>query len=167
LKDTVYALDSTTIDLCLSVFSWAPFRPGHVWSIMAKLQLEHRTRDLALFNLALDSKFGAAISSRFVWMTSTSGYAVDRANVRQKKTGRPVRLELSEVVRAALDDSLRARAGNAWHYLSPGRRGPDFPLTTRVKVPSARLNYLAIPTSSSCRSPSGQCASKTEKWTRA
>jgi Transposase DDE domain len=26
LKDTVYALDSTTIDLCLSVFSWAPFR---------------------------------------------------------------------------------------------------------------------------------------------
>src|SRR5215471_21841637 len=26
LKDTVYALDLTTIDLCLSVFSWAPFR---------------------------------------------------------------------------------------------------------------------------------------------
>jgi len=26
LKDTVYALDATTIDLCLSVFPWAPFR---------------------------------------------------------------------------------------------------------------------------------------------
>jgi Domain of unknown function (DUF4372)/Transposase DDE domain len=26
LNDTVYALDSTTIDLCLSVFAWAPFR---------------------------------------------------------------------------------------------------------------------------------------------
>ena len=33
-----------------------PLRPGHVWSIRAKLQLERRTRDLALFNLAIDSK---------------------------------------------------------------------------------------------------------------
>ena len=33
-----------------------PLRPGHVWSIRAKLQLERRTRDLAMFNLAIDSK---------------------------------------------------------------------------------------------------------------
>jgi hypothetical protein len=33
-----------------------PLRPGHVWSIRAKLQLERRTRDLALFILAIDSK---------------------------------------------------------------------------------------------------------------
>ena len=33
-----------------------PFRPSHVWSIRTKLQLERRTRDLALFNLAIDSK---------------------------------------------------------------------------------------------------------------
>jgi hypothetical protein len=33
-----------------------PLRPGHVWLIRAKLQLEKRTRDLALFNLAIDSK---------------------------------------------------------------------------------------------------------------
>jgi len=33
-----------------------PLRPGHVWLIRAKLQLERRTRDLALFNLAIDSK---------------------------------------------------------------------------------------------------------------
>jgi hypothetical protein len=33
-----------------------PLRPGHVWLIRAKLQLEGRTRDLALFNLAIDSK---------------------------------------------------------------------------------------------------------------
>ena len=33
-----------------------PLRPGHVWSIRARLQLERRTRDLALFNLAIDSK---------------------------------------------------------------------------------------------------------------
>ena len=33
-----------------------PLRPSHVRSIRTKLQLEHRTRDLALFNLAIDSK---------------------------------------------------------------------------------------------------------------
>jgi hypothetical protein len=33
-----------------------PLRPSHVWSIRTKLQLDHRTRDLALFNLAIDSK---------------------------------------------------------------------------------------------------------------
>ena len=33
-----------------------PLRPGHVWSIRAKLHLERHLRDLALFNLAIDSK---------------------------------------------------------------------------------------------------------------
>jgi hypothetical protein len=33
-----------------------PLRPGHVWAIRAKLHLEKRTRDLAMFNLAIDSK---------------------------------------------------------------------------------------------------------------
>ena len=33
-----------------------PLRPSHVWSIRTKLHIEHRTRDLALFNLAIDSK---------------------------------------------------------------------------------------------------------------
>ena len=33
-----------------------PLRPSHVWSIRTKLQIEDRRRDLALFNLAIDSK---------------------------------------------------------------------------------------------------------------
>jgi hypothetical protein len=33
-----------------------PLRPSHVWSIRTKLQMQDRTRDLALFNLAIDSK---------------------------------------------------------------------------------------------------------------
>jgi hypothetical protein len=33
-----------------------PLRPKHVWSIRSKLQLENRVRDLAMFNLAIDSK---------------------------------------------------------------------------------------------------------------
>jgi hypothetical protein len=41
-----------------------PLRASHVWSIRTKLQLEKRTRDLALFNLAIDSKLRGAMSSR-------------------------------------------------------------------------------------------------------
>jgi hypothetical protein len=33
-----------------------PLRPKHVWTIRTKLQVERRTRDLAMFNLAIDSK---------------------------------------------------------------------------------------------------------------
>jgi hypothetical protein len=85
-----------------------PLRVGHVWSIRARLQLERRVRDLALFNLAIDSKLrGRDLVSLRVDDVAPNGYAVDRANVRQRKTGRPVRFELAEVTRQALDDYIR------------------------------------------------------------
>ena len=94
-----------------------PLRPGHVWLIRAKLQLERRTRDLALFNLAIDSKLrGCDLVALRVDDVAPNGYAIDRANVRQRKTGRPVRFELTEVTRQALDDYLRVsdrKQGNA------------------------------------------------------
>ena len=40
-----------------------PPRPKHVWSIRTRLMIEGRTRDLAMFNLAIDSKLRAATSS--------------------------------------------------------------------------------------------------------
>jgi integrase len=86
-----------------------PLRPGHVWAIRAKLQLEKRTRDLAMFNLAIDSKLrGCDLVTLRVDDVAPNGYAIDRANIRQRKTGRPVRFELTEVTRQALDEYLRA-----------------------------------------------------------
>ena len=109
-----------------------PLRPGHVWLIRAKLQLERRTRDLALFNLAIDSKLrGCDLVALRIDDVAPNGYAVDRANVRQRKTGRPVRFELTEVTRHALDDYLRTSDRKAGQCLFPGRRGPDQHLTTR------------------------------------
>ncbi len=109
-----------------------PLRPGHVWCIRAKLQLERRTRDLALFNLAIDSKLrGCDLVALRVDDVAPNGYAIDRANVRQRKTGRPVRFELTEVTRQALDDYLRVRDRKPGQCLFPGRRGPDQHLTTR------------------------------------
>src|SRR5229473_1419948 len=85
-----------------------PRRASHVWSIRAKLQLERRTRDLALFNLAIDSKLrGCDVVAVRVDDVSLNGYTLDRATVRQKKTGRPVRFELTEQTRQAIDEYLR------------------------------------------------------------
>jgi integrase len=109
-----------------------PLRPGHVWAIRAKLQLEKRNRDLAMFNLAIDSKLrGCDLVALRVDDVAPNGYAIDRANIRQRKTGRPVRFELTEVARQALDDYLRGKGPKPGQYLFPGRRGPDHPLTTR------------------------------------
>jgi integrase len=109
-----------------------PLRPGHVWLIRAKLQLERRPRDLALFNLAIDSKLrGCDLIALRVDDVAPNGYAVDRANIRQRKTGRPVRFELTEQTRQAVDDYLRASGSKPSQCLFPGRRGPDQPLTTR------------------------------------
>ena len=79
-----------------------PLRPKHVWSIRTRLQMEGRTRDLAMFNLAIDSKLrGCDVVALRVEDVAPAGYAVDRATVRQKKTGRPVRFELTEQTRQA------------------------------------------------------------------
>jgi hypothetical protein len=40
-----------------------PLHPKHVWSIRTYLQIEGRTRDLAMFNVAIDSSYAAAMSS--------------------------------------------------------------------------------------------------------
>src|SRR4051794_15471038 len=81
-----------------------PLRPKHVWSIRTKLQIEGRARDLAMFNLAIDSKLrGCDVVAIRVEDGAASGYAADRATVRQKKTGRPVRFELSEHTREAVE----------------------------------------------------------------
>jgi integrase len=95
-------------------------RPGHVWAIRAKLQLQKRIRDLAIFNLAIDSKLrGCDLVALRVSDVAPNGYALDRANIRQRKTGRPVRFELTEVTRQALDDYLRGKGGNPANTCSP------------------------------------------------
>jgi integrase len=109
-----------------------PLRAKHVWSIRTKLQVEERFRDLALFNLAIDSKLrGCDVVALKVDDIAPGGYAVDRATVRQRKTGRPVKFELSEATRQAVDEYLRISGKRPGDYVFTGRRGPDRNLTTR------------------------------------
>ncbi len=60
-----------------------PLRPKHVWSIRTKLQIEGRARDLAMFNLAIDSKLrGCDVVAIRVEDVAVSGYAAARATIR-------------------------------------------------------------------------------------
>src|SRR5258707_12769955 len=109
-----------------------PLRPKHVWSIRTKLQVEGRLRVLALFNLAIDSKLrGCDVVALKVDDIAPSGYAADRASVRQKKTGRPVKFELTESTRQAIDDYLRETGKKSGEHLFNGRREACRSLTTR------------------------------------
>src|SRR3982751_5686370 len=109
-----------------------PLRSKHVWSIRTRLQVEGRTRDLAMFNLAINSKLrGCDVVAIKVEDVAPHGYTADRATVRQKKTGRPVRFELSEQTRQAVDDYLKAANKTPGEFLFTGRRDPGRNITTR------------------------------------
>lgn len=108
-----------------------PLRPSHVWSIRTKLQMADRKRDLALFNLAIDSKLrGCDVVAVRVDDVAPSGYSMDRATIRQKKTGRPVRFELTDQTRQAIDEYLRLTGRKPGQFLFAGR-GDKGGLTTR------------------------------------
>src|SRR5260370_42104313 len=72
-----------------------PLRSKHVWSIRTKLQIEGRVRDLAMFNLAIDSKLpGCDVVPIKVEEDAAGGYTAAPATGLQKKTAPPVRFEL-------------------------------------------------------------------------
>jgi integrase len=109
-----------------------PLRPKHVWSIRTKLELQGRKRDLAMFNLAIDSKLrGCDVVALKVEDIAPHGYAIDRAMVRQKKTGLPVRFEVTEHTRQAVDDYIRAAGRKRGDCLFGRRSGGGQGITTR------------------------------------
>src|SRR5215475_14421851 len=62
-----------------------PLRPKHVWSIRTRLMVEGRTRELAMFNLAIDSKLrGCDVMALKVEDVAPNGYTIERATVREE-----------------------------------------------------------------------------------
>jgi integrase len=98
-----------------------PPKQRHVWAIRTRLQIERQVRDLALLNVAIDSKLrGCDLVAIRVDDVAPNGYAIERASVRQRKTGRPVRFELTEQTRQAIDDYLAASGKKLGEYLFNG-----------------------------------------------
>jgi integrase len=109
-----------------------PLQPKQVWAIRSNLQLAGRIRDLCLFNLAIDSKLRACdVVYLKVEDVAPHGYARDRATVRQRKTGRPVKFEITEPTREAIDAYLRATGKRFSDYLFSGHHGNERCLSTR------------------------------------
>jgi hypothetical protein len=71
-----------------------PLKLKEIWAIRIRLQLDHRTRELALFNLAIDSKLrGCDLVGLRVHDVVQGSQVARRAIVMQKKTQRPVQFE--------------------------------------------------------------------------
>jgi integrase len=100
-----------------------PLKSKEIWSIRIRLQLADRARDLALFNLALDSKLrGCDLTALRVRDVFLGGAVAARAIVMQRKTQRPVQFEITEPTRDALAAWVSRRQLRAGDYVFPGRK---------------------------------------------
>jgi integrase len=80
-----------------------PLKPKDIWGIRIQLQNAHQTRDLAMFNLAIDSKLrGCGLVNLHVRDIDHGNQILPRAMVVQQKTQRPVQFELTEPTRTAV-----------------------------------------------------------------
>ena len=99
-----------------------PLRPKEVWAIRVRLQIKRNKRDLAMFNLAIDSKLrGCDLVSLRIDDIAVGYHARDRATIVQHKTGRPVQFEITEQTRASLQEWLTARPSDRGLYVFPSR----------------------------------------------
>ena len=99
-----------------------PLLPKHVWAIGVRLELAGKLRDLALFNMAIDSKLrGCDLVRLRVADVFAAGKVKERASVLQSKTGKPVRFEVTEGTRTSLRAWLDVPQMKHAEYLWPGR----------------------------------------------
>jgi integrase len=109
-----------------------PLKPKHIWAIRQRLYDDHRIRDLALFNCAIDSKLrGCDLVALRVSDVAPAGMLRQRATVVQQKTRRPVQFELTQPSREALAAWLAARGDRRDDWLFPSRTVPGAHLSTR------------------------------------
>jgi len=109
-----------------------PLKPREVWAIRTRLQIQGKQRDLALFNLAIDSKLRSCDLVTLRDSDIVAGDSVrDRAVIVQKKIGRPVKFELTEQTREAVHAWLVHRPLNAGGYVFPSRVHDCAHLSTR------------------------------------
>jgi integrase len=109
-----------------------PLKAKQVWSIRTRLQVAKRTRDLALFDLAIDSKLrGCDLVRLKIPDIALHGVVQTRATVTQRKTGRPVQFEITEQARASVHAWLQKLGDHSTQYLFPSRVEPSGHLSTR------------------------------------
>jgi integrase len=100
----------------------APLKLKEIWAIRVRLQVYHRTRELALFDLGIDSKLRACDLLKLKVRDVCHGERIAvRAIVVQQKTSRPVQFEITESTRTALTDWIRLSGLASENFLFPSR----------------------------------------------
>ncbi len=106
--------------------------PRHVWASRARLELAENPRDLALLNVAIDSKLRGCDLVRLKVADIAVGDAVkERATIVQSKTNRPVQFELTENTRKSLREWIKSPSMIGRSYLFPSRLHRSPHLSTR------------------------------------
>lgn len=110
----------------------APLRLKDIWAIRIRLQLGSHVRELALFNLAIDSKLRSCDLVKLRVRDLVHGDRIAaRTIVMQQKTHRPVQFEITEQTREALGAWIRQRGLRADDFLFPSRLRGSPHLSTR------------------------------------
>ncbi|MGB7542979.1 MAG: tyrosine-type recombinase/integrase [Burkholderiales bacterium] len=109
-----------------------PFKAKEIWAIRIRLQIANRTRDLALFDLAIDSKLRACDLVRLrVRDVSHGDRVAARAIVMQHKTRRPVQFEITEPTREAVAKWMNHAKLKSEDFPFPSRLQESPHLSTR------------------------------------
>ncbi len=110
----------------------APFKPKEIWAIRVRLQMAERPRELALFNLGIDSKLRACdLTALRVRDICHGGQVASRSIVLQRKTQRPVQFEITAPAREAVQAWIRLAHLESGDYLFPSRRDRHDHIGTR------------------------------------
>lgn len=109
-----------------------PLQISHFWGIRIRLKLEGKVRDLALFNMALDSKLRGCDLVKLKVSDIAYGYSVSgRATVLQQKTDSPVQFELTKGTREAVAAWIKMAQLSNSDYLFQSRVGSSRHISTR------------------------------------
>ena len=109
-----------------------PLKPMHIWGMRVRLQVERRWRDLALLDVAIDSKLRGCDVVALRMSDVMAGAAVRRrAIVIQQKTGRPVQFEITDQARQSISRWLEQRRPGSEDWLFPSRMDRERHLSTR------------------------------------
>jgi len=113
-----------------------PLKPMHVWGIRVRLQVERRIRDLALFDLAIDSKLrGCDLVALRVSDIVTGGAVRRRGLILQQKTSRPVQFEITEQARQSVRTWLNRRGERLDDWLFQAGSFPGR-ISVRASIPA-------------------------------
>ena len=122
-----------------------PLLPKHVWAIRVRLEIANRVRDLALFNMAIDSKLrGCDLVKLKVADVFSAGRVKERASITQSKTRHSVRFEITDGTRNSIAAWLEDPAKIGSEHLWPGRFHDRLHISTRQYARLVREWVISI-----------------------